>query len=115
MKEDDAADFLSALKMAPDPARPNLISFELDGTVSVGDSATTGDFTFGLTKSATVTLVSYCGVADDDKVGDAFKKAAAAITIPHDLDDLRSIPAGVVCQLEGPARSSSPPVRPTAF
>jgi hypothetical protein len=95
-----AADFFTPLQWLADPAAPSLVSFALQGTLSVGDTATVSDFSFGITKGATVTLTSFCTAATTDKFEDAVKQAIAALTIPHDLKDLRSLPANTVCQLD---------------
>lgn len=96
----DASAFLSLVSVAGDPSSSGLVSFALTGTLTVGDSATVSDFSFGISKNATVTLTSYYQAAASDTLGDAVQKAVAALTIPHDLDDLRSLPAGAICQVD---------------
>lgn len=92
--------FLSSVNIAPDPSSSGLVSFALQGKLSVGPSATVGDFSFGIADTATVTLTGYYAAAANDKLGDAIQKAVAALTIPHDLDDLKSLPAGAICRLD---------------
>jgi hypothetical protein len=98
--QDGESAFLSALKVDSDPSSAGLVSFAVQGTLSGGPTATVGDFTFGITDSATVSLTSYYAASADDKLGDAITKAAAALTIPHDLDDLKSLPSGAICEVD---------------
>jgi len=100
MQDSNASDFLSFLNLTGDPASPGIVSFALEGKLSVGDSATVSDFSFGISKDASVSLRGYYQAAANDNLGDAVQKAAAALTIPHSLDDLASIPAGAICQME---------------
>lgn len=94
---DSASDLCKSLDIPSDPA---LVSFCLQGTLSAGPTYTSGDFSFGVTKGATVSITSYAPAALTDTIGDALKRAAAGITIPHDLKDLESLPAGGICQLD---------------
>ena len=94
------ADFLSDLKLPASPSSSGLVSLALQAKLSVEDDATVSDFTFGIADSATVTLTSYYVAAPGDELLDAVGKAAATLTIPHDLDDLRSIPSGAICRIE---------------
>jgi hypothetical protein len=100
LQGDNESAFLSGLDVNGDPASSGLVSFAVQGTLSAGDSAAIGDFGFGVTGTGTVTLTSYYIATADDKLGDAVAKAIAALTIPHDPDDLRSLPAGAICQLD---------------
>jgi len=100
MQGSNEAAFLSSLNVTGDPNSPGLVSFAIQGTLSVGDSASPGDFTFGITDKATVTLTSYYAAAANDELGDAVQKAVAALTIPHDLDDLKSLPEGAICAVD---------------
>jgi hypothetical protein len=100
MQDSDEADFLSFMNLPADPASPGIVSFALQGKLSVGDSATVNDFSFGITKDASVTLTGYYPAAAKDKLGDAVQKAAAALTISHSLDDLASLSPGAICQIE---------------
>lgn len=95
-----AADYFKSLQWTADPAAPDLVSFALQGTLSVGDTAKVSDFSFGITQGETVTLTSFRTAADTDKFEDAVERAMAALTIPHDLDDLRILPTNSVCQLD---------------
>jgi hypothetical protein len=100
LQDSDESVFLSGAKVVPDPSSPGLVSFGVQATLSAGPSATAGDFTFGITDNATVTVTSYYIAGAADKLVNAIEKAVAALTIPHDLDDLRSIPASAICQLD---------------
>ncbi len=96
----DAALFLSALEIEDTAATAGLVSFSLVGSVSLGDTAPLGQLTFDITNAATITLTSYYKAAAGDTLGHAVKQAASALTIPHDLADLKSIPTGAICQLD---------------
>ena len=97
---DKAADFFSSVQWTEDPAAAGLVSFGLQGTLSAGDKATVSDFSFGIAKAATVGLTSFCTAAGTDTLLDAVERAMAALTIPHDLNDLRSLPANAICQID---------------
>ena len=97
---DKAADFFSSVQWTEDPAAAGLVSFGLQGTLSAGDKATVSDFSFGIAKAATVGLTSFCTAAGTDTFLDAVERAMAALTIPHDLNDLRSLPANAICQID---------------
>ena len=96
----DESDFFSALKSTSDVSSPGLVSFGLTGTLTAEDSAATGDFTFGITKGTSFALTSYHEAAPDEKLLDAVKIAIHGLTIPHDIADLESLPAGAVCKLD---------------
>jgi hypothetical protein len=100
LKGADAANFFCSVQWTEDPTVAGLVSFALQGTLSAGDTATVSDFSFGITKAATVTLTSFCNAAATDTIEDAVKRAIAALTIPHDLEDLRSLPANATCQID---------------
>jgi len=100
LQDSDEADFLSTVNVAGDASSSGLVSFALQGTLSAGDSATVSDFTFGITDNATVTLTSYYAAGANDTLGNAVERAVAALTVPHDIADLRSLPAGAICQLD---------------
>ena len=100
LKGSDATSFFGSLGWTEDPAVAGLVSFAVQGTLSVGDTATVGDFCFGITKAATVTLTSSCTAAATDTIGDSLERAIAALTIPHDIEDLKSQPANTTCQLD---------------
>ena len=95
-----AASFFSSVQWTPDPAGADLVSFALQGTLSTGDSATVGDFSLGITQGGTVTLTSFCTAAATDALADTVERAIAALTIPHDLKDLGSLPANTICQID---------------
>lgn len=97
----DESSFFSALKTTGDPASAGLVSFAVAGTLTAQDSATPGDFTFGITSGASFTLTSYHAAAAGDKLVDAVKAAVEGLTIPHNITDLKSLPAGAVCSLDG--------------
>jgi hypothetical protein len=96
----DESDFFSGLNLTSDPASSGLVSFSVQAMLSVGDSAVAGDFTFGITDKATLTLRSYYSAAANDKLADAVVKAVSALTIPHDIEDLNGMPTGAICRLE---------------
>jgi hypothetical protein len=95
-----AASFLSSLQLPANAAGAGLISFQLKGTFGVGDTATVSDFTLGIRDNASVALTSYCPAAGTDRFTDAVERAMAALTIPNDLNDLKSLPAGAICQVD---------------
>jgi hypothetical protein len=97
---DDASDFFGSLKWTRDPSATALVSFGLTGTLSGGDTATVSDFGLGIKKSATVALTSFAMAGGTDTLEAAITRAAAVLTIPHDMDDLRSLPANCVCLLD---------------
>lgn len=101
---DNGADFFDSLQLTQAPAVAGVVSFRLLGTLNAGDTAAVGDFCFGISKSAAVTLTTFCMVAATDVFVDALERAMAAITIPHDVQDLVSLPANTICQI---AASSS--------
>ena len=100
LQGDNEAYFLSQLKVTGDETSSGLVSFELSGTMTIGDSAPAGDFTFGISHGTTVTVKSHYAAAADETFGSAITKAVSGLTLPHDLTDLRSIPAGAICSLE---------------
>jgi hypothetical protein len=100
MQDTNEADFLSSINLPGDAASSGIVSFELQGKLSLGDSVTLNDFTFGISDEATVTLASYYTAAANDKLGDAVAKAVAALTIPHDISDLASLPPGAICRID---------------
>ena len=96
----DESDFLSGLIVTGPPSSSGLVSFALQGILSVGDAAPIGDFTFGISDKATVTLTSYYAAAANDTLGDAVTKAVTALTVPRDIKDLQSLVPGAICQLD---------------
>jgi hypothetical protein len=100
MQDINEATFLSDLQIGGEATSSGLVSFALSGTMVVGDDATAGDFTFGIAHTTTLTLTSYYAAAADETLGSAVTKAVAALTIPHDTTDLKSMPAGAICALD---------------
>lgn len=98
LKGSDISDFLGSLQMPGNPA--GLVSFGITGTLSAAETATAGDFSFGITKGATVSLNSYYAASADQPLADAVKQAIASLTILHDIQDLQSLPAGAICQTD---------------
>ncbi len=96
----DESAFFSGLNLTADPSSSGLVSFALEGTLTAQESATASDFTFGITKGATVTLTSYYATGANDKLLAAVKTAVEAFTIPHDIADLKSLHAGAICQVD---------------
>ncbi len=99
LQGDAESDFFHALNLTADPSSSGLVSFGVTGTMSVGDTATESDFTFGITAAATLTLTSYHTATATEMLGDAIKTAIQTLTIPHSIDDLNSLPAGAICRL----------------
>jgi hypothetical protein len=95
-----AAGFLSSVQWTADPAGAALVSFAFQGTLSAGDTATVGGFGLGITTGAAVTVTSFCPAPATDTFVDAVRRAIAALTIPHDLGDLKSLPANTTCQID---------------
>jgi hypothetical protein len=96
----DKADLLSALEIDAAPGVDSLVSFAIQGTLSAAPTVTVSDFSFGISKGATVALTSLSPAAGTDAFSDAVKRAITGFTIPHDLDDLRSLPADLICELD---------------
>ncbi len=99
LKGDDMMDFWDSSQLPHDPAVTALVSFEIEGILSAGDSATVDDFCFGISKGETVTLTSFCPAAATDSLAVAAKRSIASLTIPHGVDDLRSLPANAICRI----------------
>jgi hypothetical protein len=97
----DESDFFAALNLTADASSPGLVSLGVTGTLTAEDSATAGDFTFGITKGASFSVRSYYAAVPGDKLLDAIKTAATSLTIPHDIADLTSLPAGSICEFDG--------------
>lgn len=100
LKDSDETDFLSSLSLPVDAAGGGIVSFALQGTVTVGDSATTGDFTFGISDATSVTLTGFHTAAADATLRDALTAAVAGLTIPGDIEDLRSLPDNAITSLD---------------
>jgi hypothetical protein len=100
LKGDNKKSFLESLALPNDPAVAAIVSFELQGTLSTGDTATLSDFCFGVTNNTTVSLTSYCTAAATDTISGAIKQTVTALTIPHDIADLKSLPANAMCQID---------------
>ena len=100
-KGDDKAELVGSLQMPDDPASPGIVSFGLEGDLSAGDSATAGDFTFGITKGATISLTSFCPASAAETYFDAVGRAIKGLTIPHDVADVKSLPTNAICQVTG--------------
>ncbi len=97
--DDDMADLLAFLKISNDSNAAAVVSFEIEGNVSVGPTIAAGDFSFGITSGATVALTSFCMAAGTETFGDAVKRAIAGLTIPHDIGDLKSLPVNAICKV----------------
>jgi hypothetical protein len=96
---DDMTDFWDSSQLPHDPTAAALVSFEIEGTLDAGDTATVNDFCFGISKGETVTLTSFCPAAANDSLAVAAKRSIAALTIPHGVDDLKSLPANAICRI----------------
>lgn len=97
---DGEAYFLSEIQVGGDASSSGLVSFAVQAQLSIGDDATARDLTFGIADAATVIITSYHAAAADETLVDAVKAAISALTIPHDLHDLESIPPGAICRIE---------------
>jgi hypothetical protein len=93
-------EFLKALNLDEDFA-PALISFAFKSGLESGPSGTVGDFTFGLTSGQGITVATYASVAMNDSFIDVTRSAIDGLTLPHGLDDLRRLPQGNICQVQG--------------
>lgn len=91
--------FYLSLEKSADPAVTALVSFTVQGTLSAGPTVTVSDFCFGISKGAAVTLANFCAAASTDTFLDVVKRAVTGLTIPHDIDDLKSMPANAICQV----------------
>lgn len=98
-KGNDFAKFLG-------PNTPSIASwacFAFTAELESGPSGTVGDFCFGLLSGENIKLSNYCPVAATDVFEDAVQRAMSGLTLPHDLDDIRALPQGHVCKVEGKA------------
>jgi len=96
----NAADFFSSVQWTQNPTVAGLVSFGLQGNLKAADTGAISDFSFGITKAARVALTSFYAAAGTDRFVDAVERAMAALTIPHDLNDLKSLPPNTTCQIE---------------
>lgn len=100
LKDKKKSDFLTSMALE-NTTTPNLMAFGFGGNVQAGPTGTVGDFSFGMTTGQEITLTTFSPVNDHDGFEDAIHNTMSAVTIPHDLDDLRSLPDGHFCRLEG--------------
>lgn len=100
LKEDKKQDFLSSLKLGKDESA-DLMAFAFGGSLATGPKVAVGDFTFGLTAEEDITITNHAPVQSDDSFENAARSAISATTIPHAIEDLRALPAGHVCRVEG--------------
>jgi hypothetical protein len=100
LTRDKLQDFLKGLKLDSSFA-PGLLSFAFTTTLESGPSGPVGDFSFGLTSGLEITIADYVPAALTDRFTDATQRAISGVVLPHALDDLRSLPAGHVCRIEG--------------
>src|SRR5579871_793338 len=101
LKDNGKSDVFASLDIPDDDAVAALASFSLAGTLSEGDTASAGDFGFGINKSETVTLTSFVIAARTETLADALKQAISSLTIPRTVDDLRSLPENAICRIDG--------------
>ncbi len=97
---DKARDFFKCLGISNGPVS-NLVSFGITAGLDYGPSAQIGDFCFGLTSGQEIAVTSYNRAAGSDTFLDALRKAVSSLTIPHNLDDLRTLPPDSICRIEG--------------
>ena len=101
IKGADIADFFDSLSWTPVPAMEGIVWFALNGSLSGGLSGSAGDFSLGATVGSSLALTSYAMGAQTDTFGNTLEQAIKAITIPHDVDDLKSLPVNTICSVEG--------------
>jgi len=101
LKGDDSNDFLESLQLPLDTTIAGIVSFELQGKLSTGESATVGDFCFGVIPGASVAITSFCLAEGGDTLADAVRRSVEGLTIPHDIADLKALSPGAVCQVGG--------------
>lgn len=94
------SDVMDAIQMKADAAVDNLVSFAIQGTLTAEDTANVSDFGFGINAGATVTLSTFSGAAGSEMFVMAAERAVAGLTIPHDVTDLKSLPANTIQQLD---------------
>jgi hypothetical protein len=97
-----ASDFAKSLFPDALPI-PSLVCFAFDAELDSGPSGTVGDFSFGLVSGGKIEVSNYCPVAGTDLLKDAVQGAMSGLTLPHDLDDIRALPQGNICRVEGKA------------
>jgi hypothetical protein len=97
-----ASDFAKALGPNVPPV-PSLVSFAVGAQLEAGPSGTVGDFCFGLLSGGEIAISNYCPAKPDDMFKDAVERAISGLTIPHDVDDIRALPEGNICTIEGKA------------
>jgi hypothetical protein len=97
-----AAEFTASLgpNFSPIPA---LVSFAFTAELDSGPSGGVGDFSFGLTSGQEIEITNSCAVDKSELLKDAVKQTISGLTLPHDLEDLRGLPEGHICALEGQA------------
>ncbi len=78
-----------------------MLSFGFTGELQSGPSGTVGDFCFGLLSDSEISVSNFCPAGPNELLVDTLQNAISGITLPHDLDDLRFLPAGNVCQIAG--------------
>ncbi len=100
LKADKKEDFAKKLDLLPAQVA-DLLSFRFTGQLQSGPSGTVGDFCFGLLSDREISVTNYCPAAQNELLFDTLQNAISGVTLPHDLDDLRSIPTGNVCQIAG--------------
>jgi hypothetical protein len=97
-----ASDFAKSLLPDALPI-PSLVCFAFAAELDSGPSGTVGDFSFGLVSGGQIEVSNYCPVASTDLFKNAVQRAMSGLTLPHDLDDLRALPQGNICRVEGKA------------
>ena len=102
LSSDKASDFAKSLAQDTPPL-PSWVGFGFAAQLESGPSGTVGDFTFGLVSGGEIKISNYCPVAATDIFKDALQRAMSGLTLPHDFDDLRALPQGHICRVEGQA------------
>lgn len=99
LKGDDLKTMLASIHIT-DASVANLVSFALNVTMRLAETATVSDFTFGITDNSSLLLTSYVAAADSESIGAAISGALGALTIPHSIEDIARLPANAICQLD---------------
>jgi hypothetical protein len=96
----DKDDFFSSLQISGNSPVAGLVSFGFQGTLSAGPMGVASDFGFGITNGTTLTLTNFCTAAGADTFGETVQRAITGLTIPRDIDDLKTLPANAICEIE---------------
>jgi hypothetical protein len=107
LTSDKLDEFLKCLELdkksmpATGPFATGLMSFAFASTLDSGTAGSMGDFCFGLTSGREVSVTNYVPVTPSDLFKDAAERTISAMVLPRGIDDLRGLPQGNVCRVEG--------------